>query len=307
MVGGMKMKEKKTKKTKMQTSLGSKVFDVLLVAVMCFLILIIVYPFLNIVAISLSSPSAITTGMVTWYPIEFNTKGYEMVFGNPRIWRAYANSLLYAVIGTTLSVLFTSMIAYALAIKEFVLRKPITILLTVTMFFSGGMVPNYILVQQLGLMDTIWAVILPGCIAAYNIFIYRSFFSGISSEMREAAYMDGASDIKILFRIYYPLSKALFATFGLFAIVGYWNMWFEPVLYLKDSAKHPIQLILRQILFQSGMQGMSGAMEMVNQKVLNPKNVQYAVIIATILPVLIIYPFLQKYFEKGMMVGAVKG
>jgi ABC-type sugar transport system, permease component len=301
------MKEKKIKQTKMQTSFGSKTFDVILTVIMCFLILIIMYPFLNIIAISLSSPSAISTGMVTWYPVELNLKGYEMVFGNPRIWGAYGNSLMYAILGTTFSLLFTSMIAYALAIKEFVLRKPITILLTITMFFSGGMVPNYILIQQLGLMNTIWSVILPGCVAAYNIFIYRSFFSGISTEMREAAYMDGASDIKILFKIYYPLSKALFATFGLFAIVGYWNMWFEPLLYLKDSTRHPIQLILRQILFNSGLQGMSGAMEMVNQQMLNPKNVQYAVIIATILPVLIIYPFLQKYFEKGMMIGAVKG
>lgn len=295
------------KKNKNKIIVGKKSTDIILIIVMCLLVLVVLYPFINIIAISFSSPSAITTGRVGWIPIGFNTKGYEMVFGDPKIWRAYGNTILYAAIGTTLNLIFTSMISYALMVKEFVLRKPITIMLTITMFFSGGMVPNYILIQNLGLMDSIWSIVLPGCISAYNIFIYRSFFKGIAPEIREAAFVDGAGDAMILCKIYMPLSKALYATFGLFSLVQYWNMWFEPLLYLKSDLKQPIQMILRQILFTSGASGMNGALEMINQQLINPKNIQYACIIATILPVLLVYPFLQKYFEQGMMVGAVKG
>ncbi|MDR3333394.1 MAG: carbohydrate ABC transporter permease [Treponema sp.] len=282
-------------------------FDVILTILMVGLVVVVLYPFINIIAVSLSGPSAIATGRVSWVPVDLNLKGYEMVFKDSRLPAAYANTVLYAVIGTLLNLLLTSMIAYALMVREFMFRKQLTVILTITMFFSGGMVPGYILILNLGLMNTLWSIVLPSCIAAYNIFIYRSFFSSISREMREAAYMDGAGDIMILFRIYIPLSTALFATFGLFAIVGYWNMWFEPLLYLKDQAKQPIQMILRQILFTSLAAGMDGAQEAINSQLINPKNIQYACIIATIWPVLCVYPFLQKYFEKGMMLGAVKG
>ncbi|MDN5314345.1 MAG: putative aldouronate transport system permease protein [Clostridiales bacterium] len=288
-------------------SLGDKVSDVMINILMGIIVIVVLYPFINIIAISLSGPSAITSGRVTLYPIDLNLRGYEMVFGDPKIWRAYANTILYAVVGTFLNLLFTSMVSYALMVRDFVFRKFLTVFFTITMFFSGGMVPSYILIQNLNLMDTMWAIILPSCVSAYNVFIYRAFFKSISNEIREAAFVDGAGDIRILFQIYLPLSKALLATFGLFAIVGYWNMWFEPLLYLKDNNKQPIQMILRQILFTSGTAGMSGAQEMVNLNLINPKNIQYACIIATIGPVLLVYPFLQKYFEKGMMIGAVKG
>lgn len=287
--------------------IGNRSADIILIVIMCLLMVTILYPFINIISISMSSPSAITTGKVSWLPVGFNLKGYEMVFGDPKIWRAYGNTILYATLGTALNLIFTAMISYSLMVKEFVLRKPMTVFLTVTMFFNGGMVPSYILIQNLGLMDSIWSVVLPGCVSAYNIFIYRSFFKGISPEIREAAFVDGAGEARILFSIYMPLSKALFATFGLFSLVTYWNMWFEPLLYLKTDTKQPIQMILRQILFTSGAAGMNGAQELMNQQLVNPKNIQYACIIATIAPIMIVYPFLQKYFEQGMMVGAVKG
>ncbi|MFQ9510022.1 MAG: carbohydrate ABC transporter permease [Lachnospiraceae bacterium] len=292
---------------KNKIQVGSKAVDMVLNLIMLIIIFLVLYPFMNIIAISFSSPGAITRGEVSLLPVGFNTKGYEMIFGDIAIYRAYLNTILYAVVGTAINLLFTSMISYALMVNDFVLRKPITILLTITMFFSGGMVPSYILILNLKLMDTIWAIVLPSAISAYNIFIYRSFFKGISPEIREAAFVDGAGDCRILFQMYMPLSKALYATFGLFSIVGYWNMWFEPLLYLKSDLKQPVQMILRNILFTSGVGGMSGAQEMVSNQMLNPKNLQYACIIATIGPVLLVYPFLQKYFEKGMMVGAVKG
>jgi putative aldouronate transport system permease protein len=286
---------------------GSVIFDVVLILFMLFLLLIIVYPFLNIIAVSLSTPTAIAMGKVGWLPVGFNIHGYQMIFGKPTIWIAYRNTILYAVVGTLFNLLLTSMISYALMLREFVLRKPITILLTITMFFSGGMVPGYILIQNLGLMNTIWALVLPSCISAYNIFIYRAFFKNISPEMREAAFIDGAGEFRILFLIYMPLSKALFATFGLFAVVGYWNMWFDALLYIKDNLKQPVQIILRQILFISRMTAVEGAQAMIDNNLINPKNVQFACIIATVWPIMCVYPFLQKYFERGMMIGAVKG
>jgi putative aldouronate transport system permease protein len=286
---------------------GGMLFDAALVIFMLLLMLSIIYPFLNIIAVSLSTPTAIATGQVGWVPVGLNLKGYEMIFGRTQIWIAYRNTIIYAVIGTLLNLLMTSMISYALMLREFVLRKPVTILLTITMFFSGGMVPSYILIQNLGLMNTMWAIILPSCVSAYNVFIYRAFFKNIPSEMREAAFIDGAGEWRILFGIYVPLSKALYATFGLFAIVGFWNMWFTPMLYIKDNLKQPVQIILRQILFTSQMTAVEGAGEAVNLNLINPKNVQFACIIATVWPVMCIYPFLQKYFEKGMMIGAVKG
>ncbi|MDR0668800.1 MAG: carbohydrate ABC transporter permease [Treponema sp.] len=286
---------------------GAVIFDVVLVMVMLVLVVSIVYPFLNIIAVSLSTPTAIATGRVGWFPVGLNLKGYEMVFGRAQIWIAYGNTLIYAIAGTALNLLVTSMISYALMLREFVLRKPITVLLTITMFFSGGMVPSYILIQNLGLMNTLWAIVLPSCVSAYNVFIYRAFFRSIPAEMREAAFIDGAGEWRILFGIYVPLSKALYATFGLFAVVGFWNMWFEPLLYIKDNLKQPIQIILRQILFTSQMIAVEGAGEAVNLNLINPKNVQFACIVATVWPLMCIYPFLQKYFEKGMMIGAVKG
>jgi len=299
--------------TKNKIYIGSRAFDVALIIFMVALSIVFIYPFINIIAISLSSNSMIGSGAVTWYPKEITTKGYEIVFGTSTLYRAYAHTLLYCVGFTLVNLSCTSMIAYSLTQSEFVLRKPVTIILLVTMFFSGGTVPTYLLVRSLGLLDTIWAMILPNAVAAYNVFVYRAFYKGISIELREAARIDGAGEFRILFGIYYPLCKPLFATFGLFSMVGMWNSFYDALLYIKDFNKQPIQLILRQMLFKVG--GLSSAMGAAGNEIgsgvqsgaLNPKNVQYATIVATIAPIMIIYPFLQKYFTQGMQVGAVKG
>jgi putative aldouronate transport system permease protein len=274
---------------------------------MCFLLLVIIFPFLNIISISLSSPGAILAGQVSWHPVELNVKGYELVFGQPMIWRAYWNTIKYAIVGTSITLLFTSMVAYALMIRDFVFRKPIVLILTITMFFSGGMIPSYLQIMKLGLMNTIWAVTLPGAVGAWNVFIYRTFFRSISPEMREAAFIDGAGEFSILVKIYFPLSKALFATFGLFALVGYWNMWFNAMLYIKDNLKQPVQIILRQVMNSASQIDEGTANELLTTMQINPKNVQYACIVATVWPIMVVYPFLQKHFEKGMMLGAIKG
>ena len=297
------------RKAKNEIHIGSHVFDVMLVIFMILFSVVMIYPLVNVIAISLSSSAMISSGKVTWFPKEITFTGYEIVFGQSTIWIAYQNTVKYAVTYAVVSLFMTSLLAYTLLIPEFVLRKPLTIYLLITMFFSGGTVPTYLVVRNLGLMNTMWALVLPGAVSAYNVFVYRAFFRGLSIEIREAAKIDGAGDATILFRIYMPLSKALYATFGLFAIVGMWNSYFSALLYIKDEAKQPIQNVLRSILFSSGAMG--GTFDGVNQLVqsgkLNPKNVQYATIFATVAPVVMIYPFLQKYFAQGVQVGSVKG
>ncbi len=303
------MDNRQNKKVRNKIHIGSYTFDVILVVFMIGISIVMIYPFINVIAISLSSSKMISMGAVTWWPKEFNFKGYEIVFGQNNVWIAYKNTIIYAVVGTAINLLLTSMIAYALMINDFVFRKPLTIILLITMLFSGGTVPTYLAVQKFHMIDTIWALVLPNAVSAYNVFVYRAFYKGISSEIREAAMVDGASNLRILFKIYMPLSKALYATFGLFSAVAIWNNFFDALLYIKDSAKQPIQMILRQILFASGAAGgtFDGVNEMMQKGIINPKNVQYACIIATIGPILLVYPFIQRYFAQGVQIGAVKG
>lgn len=289
--------------------IGSMTADISLIVFFLLFCVVILYPFIHVVAISLSSSRMITQGAVGIIPMEFNFEGYNIVFSNPTIYRSYLWTLLYSLMFAGLSLSLTSMLAYPLSIPEFKLKKPISVILLITMFFSGGTIPSYLLIRNLGLIDTPWALVLPSCVSAYNVFLYRAFYKGISGEIREAAKIDGAGDLRILLQIYVPLSKPLYATFALFAIVGMWNSYFSALLYIKDAAKQPIQMILRSIMFSTGALGatFNDANEMMAQGTLNPLNVQYACLIATIAPMVIIYPFIQKYFEKGMQLGAVKG
>ena len=294
---------------KRKRSMRGKIFDAVLVMAMTGLCVIFLYPFINIIAISLSSNVMIGTGNVTWFPREFNPRGYRLVFGKAPIYLAYWNTVKYCALFAAVNVLSTAMIAYALTQAEFVLRKPVTILLLLTMFFTGGTVPTYLVVSNLNMINTPWALVFPTAISAYNIFVYRAFFKGIAGELREAARIDGAGEFRICFRIFFPLSRPLFATFGLFAVVGMWNNYMEPLLYIRDSTKQPVQMVLRSIMFQAGGGVTFGTdyYMMADMGALNPKNVQYAAVIAATAPIMILYPFVQKYFVQGMQVGAVKG
>ena len=285
----------KAKKHNNKIHIGSRAFDVFLIVFMIIVSLIFLYPFLNVIATSLSSNRMITTGKVTF------------LFKDENILGAYWNTIVIAVGTMIVSLVLNSLMAYVMMAPEFVLRKPLSIILLITMFFSGGTVPTYLLIQNLGLYDSWWSLILPNAVSAYNIFIYRSFYQGISPEIREAARIDGASEFQILTKIYVPLSKALYATFGLFSVVGVWNSYYEALLYIKNPAKQPIQMLLRKIVFTSGTANMSDAQQMISNGNLNSLNVQYACVIATIGPILLVYPFIQKYFAQGMQVGAVKG
>ena len=297
----------KAKKQNNKIHIGSRAFDVFLIAFMIIVSIIFLYPFLNVIATSLSSNRMITTGQVTFFPKEFHLDGYKALFKDENILGAYWNTIVIAVGTMIVSLVLNSLMAYVMMAPEFVLRKPLSIILLITMFFSGGTVPTYLLIQNLGLYDSWWSLILPNAVSAYNIFIYRSFYQGISTEIREAARIDGASEFQILTKIYVPLSKALYATFGLFSVVGAWNSYYEALLYIKDPAKQPIQMLLRKIVFTSGTANMSDAQQMISNGNLNSLNVQYACVIATIGPILLVYPFIQKYFAQGVQVGAVKG
>lgn len=297
----------KAKKQSNKIHIGSRAFDVFLIAFMIIVSIIFLYPFLNVIATSLSSNRMITTGQVTFFPKEFHLDGYKALFKDENILGAYWNTIVIAVGTMIVSLVLNSLMAYVMMAPEFVLRKPLSIILLITMFFSGGTVPTYLLIQNLGLYDSWWSLILPNAVSAYNIFIYRSFYQGISPEIREAARIDGASEFQILTKIYVPLSKALYATFGLFSVVGVWNSYYEALLYIKDPAKQPIQMLLRKIVFTSGTANMSDAQQMISNGNLNSLNVQYACVIATIGPILLVYPFIQKYFAQGVQVGAVKG
>ena len=295
------------KAVKNKIHIGGYSFDIVNVTFLVICCLLVLLPFMRVLAISLSSSRMIDRHMVSIWPRELNVKGYEIVFSNVTIYRAYGWTLLYSVVYTLISVSMTACLAYPLSVNDFVLKKPISVLLLITMFFSGGTVPSYLLIRNLGLKNTLWALVLPGAVSAWNTFLYRAFFKGISHEIREAALIDGAGDFRILVRIIVPLSKALFATFSLFAIVGMWNSYFAAMLYIEDQSKQTIQNILRSIVYTSVTATFSDASLPMTNGAVNALNVQYACLVATIAPLLLIYPFIQKYFEQGMQVGAVKG
>lgn len=304
------MSQKPAISRKNKIRIGGVAFDAVLIVLLLLFCVIILYPFLNVIAVSLSSSRMITRGAVGLLPKELNVKGYEIVFSQSAIYTAYLWTLWYCLLFTVLNVSLTACMGYALSVQEFKLKGFFSIILLITMFFSGGTIPSYLNIRNLGLMNTTWALVLPGCVSAWNVFMYRSFFKGISHEIREAALIDGAGEFRILVSIILPLSKALIASFSLFAIVGMWNSYFSALLYIKDASRQPIQMILRSIVFTSNSMGStfgSDANVMLTNGSVNPLNVQYACLVATIAPLLLIYPFIQKYFEQGMQVGAVKG
>lgn len=295
------------RKPKNKIQIGSLGVDILLVVFFVIASVIFLYPFLNVVAVSLSSNSMITTGQVTWFPRELNTLGYEMLFKEGNIWGAYMNTVIICIGFAIVNLTMTSLLAYVMMVPDFVLKRFYSILLLITMFFSGGTVPTYLLIKNLGLKNNWLSLILPGAVSAYNVFVYRAFYRGISHSIRESAMIDGANDLQILVRIYVPLSKALYASFGLFAIVGMWNSYFDALLYIDNEKLQPIQMILRKIVFTSLGADMTESTNLMNEGNLNRLNLQYACVVATALPVMVLYPFLQKYFATGVQVGAVKG
>ena len=280
----------------------NKTFNALNGIFLALLVLSILVPFLHMIAVSFSDNASVLTGSVGLIPKGFNIDMYEMVFEDERIITAYGNTILYTIVGTILSLIITGMGAYALSKKSIYGYKTFSMMILITMFFSGGMIPTYLVVNKLGILDTIWGVILPGAVTTWNFIIMRSFFSTFPHEIEEAGAIDGLNDISIFFRLVVPSSKAIFATIGLYYAVTMWNSYFTPFLYLRSEELFPLQMILKELL----MVGANDAAG-VGDALVVEESLKYATIMVAITPILAVYPFLQKYFAKGALIGSVKG
>lgn len=268
--------------------------------------IVALYPLLYVASASLSNPLAVMKNEVTIWPKGFTVLGYQKVFSNPEVWQGYMNTILYTVIGTAINLAFTSTGAFALSRKDMKGRNFWTMFITFTMFFSGGMIPSYLLIKSLHMYNTFWVMVIPGAVSAWNLIIMRTFFqSNVPMELQEAAIIDGCNDLRIFFRIALPLSAPIIAVMVLFYGVGHWNAFFNAMIYLDDRGRYPLQLILREILIQNISQdNVSGPAA--DQQVVG-ESIRYALIIVATLPILMVYPFLQKYFVKGVMIGSIKG
>ncbi|WP_314001266.1 carbohydrate ABC transporter permease [uncultured Paenibacillus sp.] len=290
-------------------SKGDFLFDLMNYTFLTIGMLLILYPLFFVLIASVSDPNAIYAGDVWLYPKGLTLDGYQRIFNDSAIWIGYANSLLYAIAGTAISVTLTLFAAYPLSRKDFIGRNVFMWFFMLTMFFGGGLIPTYLLIKDLGMINTIWALVIPGAAGVFNIIIVRTFFqSTIPDEMREAAFIDGCSNTKFFLQIVIPLSKPIIAVMVLFHVVGFWNGFFDALIYLSDQAKYPLQLILRNILVQNQVNSsMMVDVESYAAKLRVTELIKYGVIIVASLPLLVLYPFLQRYFVQGVMIGSIKG
>lgn len=297
----------KVKKQKMKTSLGDKIFVVINSAILIYLCFVTLYPIWYVLCASLTSNTYLVShpGIMLW-PHEVTFGAYKMAFSHPLLLSGYKNTLLILAVSLPINILMTLFAGYFMASKDVMFKPLIQGLIMFTMFFSGGMIPAYLNIRSLGLYNSFWALVLPGALSVYNSIICKTAIESVPESLKESAYIDGANDVIILFRIIVPLIKATLAVLLLYYGVGHWNAWFNASIYLKDNEKLPIQNIMRAILIANSNVLNSAAAEndQVNQFA---EAIKYSTIILTTVPVLCIYPFIQKYFVKGVMIGAVKG
>lgn len=286
--------------------------DVICTLIVLFVIVVTLFPVLHLMALSFSSSEAVSKNIVSVLPVEFNLQAYKQIIDTGVVPKAFGNSLLYTIVGTVINMLFTTTMAYALSKSRLPFQSFFTKLVLFTMYVSGGMIPTFLLVNSLGLYDTLWALILPSAISTYNLIVLRSFFAALPVELEESASLDGANDITVFLKIVLPLSKAGLATIALFYLVGHWNSFYSAMIYLKDVNKYPLQLILRNIVIEGQMAnelaaaGQAAAAEEFFGKA-SVNSIKYATLFISIVPMMIIYPFIQKYFVKGVMIGSLKG
>ncbi|GGG12500.1 sugar ABC transporter permease [Paenibacillus albidus] len=292
---------------KIKESAGDRLFLVVVYILLGLVALAVIYPLIFIVSSSISSPAAVTSGRVWLWPVDISFKGFEILLSTPEIISGYGNSIFYTAAGTLISVMLTVMIAYPLSRKAFFGRNALMMIITFTMIFSGGLIPTYMVVKQLHMIDTRWALLIPNAIWVWQVIIARSFFqSSIPEELLEASEMDGCSDMRFIWSVVLPLSKPILAVLVLMYAVGQWNAYFDALIYLKSADLFPLQLVLRSIIIQNNSSGTMDAMKMVERQQL-AELLKYALIVVATLPVLVIYPFVQRYFVQGMLVGSVKG
>jgi len=317
MVGGMMMKVHKKRKSFRRYSLNDRIFLSFIYTVLAVYFLIMLYPLVYVVSASFSDPNAVAGGEMILWPVRPSLRAYEYIFNYSEIWTGYANTIFYTVAGTSLNLLFTLPCAYMLSRKDVVRRGIIMTFFVITMYISGGLVPSYLNLNELGLLNTRWALLLPGVVSAYNLIVARTFFANtISWELHEAAFLDGCSDFRLFTKIILPLSSPIIVVLMLYYGVGHWNAYFNALIYLQDRELYPLQTFLREILtigrfaaqaMQDGGAFTAEEMRAFAEEAETANMIKYGIIVISTAPMLAVYPFLQKYFAKGVMIGSVKG
>lgn len=292
-------------------SISERIFAVLLIVILVAIVFITIYPFWTQVVISLDGSgarsAAYSSGIILW-PTEISFDSYKLAFQFDALWTGYKNTIIRTVLGVVLSVTLVAVTAYPLAKSDLPFNKLVTGFILFTMLFSGGMIPVYLLIKELGLLNTIGALVLPGMIGAFNVLIMRNFFKSLPIELEESARVDGAGYLRIFASIIIPLSKPVIATVALWVAVGHWNAWFDAMIYVTDPSKQVLQTVLRKIIIQNNMTDINNVIQNLGNKTsFSGKQLQATVVMFSIIPMLIIYPFIQKYFVSGVMIGAVKG
>lgn len=301
-----------TKRTKMRMTKGDVVFTICNYIFITLAVVITLYPLVYVLSASISEPTKVNSGEMWLWPVDITFAGYRRVFNNPDIWSGYANTIFYTVFGTLVNLVLTIPCAYALAKKHLPFKKGISFIILFTMFFSGGLIPLYMLVDTLHLLDTVWAVVLPTAASAYNIIISRTFMeTTIPEGLEEAAEIDGCDPFRTFFKIILPLSAPIIAVMALFYGVGHWNSYFNEMIFLTDRSKLPLQVILREIIVVTQINTSGQTTNMEAQTAAEMQQlagiIKYAVMIVSSLPIIIVYPFLQRFFVKGVMIGSIKG
>ncbi|MDQ0060294.1 carbohydrate ABC transporter permease [Paenibacillus harenae] len=289
----------------MKPSTGENIFQAVLILLITLMCVVMIYPFVHIASLSVSSPAEASRFGMHLYPKEIDFTGWKQVLAQKKIWTGFGNSAFRTIVGTFLTLIMMSLCAYPLSRKTLPHRNVYTMIILFTMFFGGGLVPNYLLIKSLHLMDSVWVYIIPGLVPTFSMLVLRNFFMSIPLELEESAKIDGANDIRILFTIVLPLSKPVLATLALWSAVGHWNAWFDAVLYISDQSKQVLQFFLREIVITNTDAETLGRSTVDNIRY--ETSIKAATIMFAIMPILVVYPFLQKYFVKGTMIGSLKG
>ncbi|RAV03028.1 carbohydrate ABC transporter permease [Paenibacillus sp. YN15] len=284
-----------------------EMFDAINYILITLISLVMLYPFLNVASVSMSSYHAYVNNPMMFWPRDFNLKAYYEIMKQALLWRSYLNTIIVTVSGVGIGILLYILTAYPLSKKVLKGRRVMMLLIIFTMLFNGGLIPNYYLMRSLGLLDTLTALVVPALFTGFNLILMKNFFEALPEELEEAARIDGASDPFILFRIVVPLSKPIIATLCLFAAVGYWNNFFNGIVYIRSSFKWPLMLYLREVIAGASAMAREGNAAETGAEQLTSETIKYATLMLVMVPILCVYPFLQKYFVKGIMLGSVKG
>ncbi|MCL2831590.1 MAG: carbohydrate ABC transporter permease [Treponema sp.] len=292
----------------MRLSREDLIFDLVVNTIGIAIVIVMLYPLIFVLSASFSDPDLVLRGKMVLFPKGFTVGSYKLVFNNAKIWQSYRNTVFYTVVGTFINLFMTVLAAYPLSRKDMPNRRILTLIIVFTMYFNGGLIPTYLLVRNLHLYNTVWAIMIPAAISTYNLIVARTFFErNIPEELYDSAKLDGASNIRILISIVLPLSSAILAVLVLYYGVAHWNSYFSALIYLRNENLFPLQITLRDILLLSNTEQLGSNDVGMGEKIKMAEGIKYAVIVVSSVPMLLLYPFLQKYFVKGVMIGAIKG